>query len=127
VRGLRAIAGLTRAFVAAIAVLFAVQMAEAANPPVDRDRAATARVLALRYWHDSGLDTVPANYDRARFKNAINGEDDPYNVLAAIAVATLSANPGHEVTALKYLNEGLLPFARGRKAQYVCLVSEVFY
>jgi hypothetical protein len=127
VRGLHAIAGLTRAFVAAIVVLFAAQMAEAADPPVDRDRAATARVLALRYWHDSGLDTVPANYDRARFKNAINGEDDPYNVLAAIAVATLSANAGHEDAALKYLNEGLLPFARAHKAQYVCLVSEVFY
>ena len=39
----------------------------------------------------------------------------------------MSANPGHEDTALKYLNEGLLPFARTHKAQYVCLVSEVFY
>src|SRR6201999_1169939 len=80
-----------------------------------------------RYWHDSGLDNLPAHYDRDRFKNALNGEDDPYNVLAGIAVATLSANPGHEDTALKYLNEGLLPFAVGHKAQYVCLISELFY
>ena len=53
--------------------------------------------------------------------------DDPYNVLAAIAVATSSANPGHEETALKYLNESLIPYATAHKAQYVCLVSEVFY
>lgn len=124
---LRAIAGFARGLAIAVAVLLAAQAALAANPPIDHDRAATARALALRYWHDSGLDTVPENYDRARFTNAINGEDDPYNVLAAIAVATLSANPGHEDTALKYLNEGLLPFARTHKAQYVCLVSEVFY
>jgi hypothetical protein len=109
-----------------IVVLFAPPT-QAANPPIDRDRAATSRALALRYWHDSGLDNLPPNYDRARFKNALNGEDDPYNVLAAIAVATLSANPGHEDTALKYLNEALLPFANGHKAQYVCLISELFY
>lgn len=124
---LRGIAGLSRSYAVALAVLFAAQMADAANTAIDRERAAMSQALALRYWHDSGLDKVPANYDRARFKNAINGEDDPYNVLAAIAVATLSANPGHEDTALKYLNEGLLPFARGHKAQYVCLISEVFY
>jgi hypothetical protein len=111
----------------ALAMLFAVQAAQAANPPVDRERAAVARALALHYWADSGLDKLPESYDRARFNNAINGEDDPYNVLASIAVATLSANPGHEDTALKYLNESLLPFAASHKSQYVCLVSEVFY
>ncbi|HVZ01883.1 MAG TPA: hypothetical protein VHA35_20430 [Dongiaceae bacterium] len=112
---------------AAIVVLLAVQPADAADPPIDRDRAAVSRALALRYWNDSGLDKLPASYDRARFNNAINGEDDPYNVLASIAVATLSANPGHEETALKYLNESLIPFATSHKSQYVCLVSEVFY
>jgi hypothetical protein len=127
VRQLLSMIAYWRALTTVIVVLFAAQSAEAANPPIDRERASVSRALALRYWHDSGLDTVPANYDRARFKNAINGEDDPYNVLAAIAVATLSANPGHEDAALKYLNEALLPFARVHKAQYVCLVSEVFY
>jgi hypothetical protein len=107
--------------------LLAAQTAEAANPPVDRERAGVSRALALRYWSDSGLDKLPGSYDRARFNNAVNGEDDPYNVLASIAVATLSANPGHEDTALKYLNESLLPFAADHKSQYVCLVSEVFY
>jgi hypothetical protein len=119
--------GIVAYTVAAVAIFFAGQPAQAANPPIDRERAATARALALRYWHDSGLDKLPPAYDHARFTNAINGEDDPYNVLAAIAVATLSANPGHEEAALKYLNEALLPFAGAHKTQYVCLVSEVFY
>jgi hypothetical protein len=110
-----------------VVLLSAVQAAQADSPPIDRERAAVARQLALRYWHDSGLDNLPATYDRTRFSNAVNGEDDPYNVLAAIAVATLSANPGHEDAALKYLNEGLLPYAGAHKAQYVCLISEVFY
>lgn len=112
---------------AALLLCVGAAAALAANPPVDRERADASRALALRYWQDSGLDTLPATYDHARFTNALNGEDDPYNVLAAIAVATLSANPGHEDTALKYLNESLLPFAAAHKAQYVCLVSEVFY
>jgi hypothetical protein len=119
--------GYWRGLTAVIVVLFAAQSAEAADPPIDRERAAVSRALALRYWNDSGLDKLPDSYDRARFDNAINGEDDPYNVLAAIAVATLSANPGHEETALKYLNESLLPYATSHKSQYVCLVSEVFY
>jgi hypothetical protein len=119
--------GYWRGLTAVIVVLFTAQAAEADNPPIDRDRAAVSRALALRYWSDSGLDKLPTSYDRARFNNAVNGEDDPYNVLAAIAVATLSANPGHEETALKYLNESLLPFAAAHKSQYVCLVSEVFY
>jgi hypothetical protein len=127
VRGFACIAGFCRGLAAACVVLFAVQAAQAANPPVDRERAAISRSLALRYWHDSGLEKLPAAYDRTRFSNAVNGEDDPYNVLAAIAVATLSANPGHEEAALKYLNETLLPFAGAHKTQYVCLVSEVFY
>ena len=81
-KALRAIVWFSHGFAAAIALLFIAQTAAAANPPVDRDRAATARALALRYWHDSGLETLPAHYDRARFKNALNGEDDP-DVLAA--------------------------------------------
>jgi hypothetical protein len=112
---------------AVIVMVFAAQGAQAADPPIDRDRAAVSRALALHYWTDSGLDKLPGSYDRARFNNAINGEDDPYNVLAAIAVATLSANPGHEDAALKYLNESLIPYASAHKSQYVCLVSEVFY
>jgi hypothetical protein len=111
-----------------MAILMTVaRAAHADSAAIDRERAAVSRSLALRYWHDSGLDNLPAAYDRARFANAVNGEDDPYNVLAAIAVATLSANPGHEDTALKYLNEGLLPYASTHKSQYVCLISEVFY
>jgi hypothetical protein len=127
VRQLFSIVGFWRGLTAVVVVLIAAQYAQAANPAIDRERAAISRALALRYWNDSGLDKLPSSYDRARFKNAINGEDDPYNVLAAIAVATLSANAGHEDAALKYLNEALLPFARVHKTQYVCLVSEVFY
>jgi len=127
VSALRARAGFWRVVAAAIVLLLAGQTAEAANTTIDRERAAISRALALRYWHDSGLDKLPPSYDRARFNNALNGEDDPYNVLAAIAVATSSANPGHEDAALKYLNEALLPFAGAHKSQYVCLVSEVFY
>ena len=126
-RQLLSLVGYWRGLTAVIVVVFAAHNAQAANPPIDRERAAASRSLALRYWNDSGLDKLPDSYDRARFANAINGEDDPYNVLAAIAVATLSANPGHEDTALKYLNEGLLPYAASHKPQYVCLVSELFY
>lgn len=121
------IARFWRCIAAAVVALWAVHGAQAANPDIDRERAAVSRALALHYWNDSGLDKLPGSYDRARFKNAINGEDDPYNVLAGIAVATLSANPGHEDAALKYLNEALLPYAAGHKSQYICLVSEVFY
>jgi hypothetical protein len=101
--------------------------AQAANPPIDRERAALARAVAARYWVESGLDKLPASYDHARFERAVRGEDDPYNIVAGIAVATLSANPGREDAALKYLNEALLPYALSHKAQYLCLVSEVFY
>jgi len=123
----RSLTGFWQVVLAAIGVLLAVQSAEAANPSIDRERANVARALALHYWNDSGLDKLPESYDRARFKHAIDGEDDPYNVLAGIAVATLSANPGHEDAALKYLNEALIPYAAAHKSQYICLISEVFY
>lgn len=122
-----AIAGFWCIVAAAIVVLLALPTAEAANTTIDRERAAVSRTLALRYWTESGLDKLPQSYDRGRFNNALNGEDDPYNVLAAIAVATSSANPGHEDAALKYLNESLIPYAAAHKTQYVCLISEVFY
>jgi hypothetical protein len=94
---------------------------------IDRDRAAASRALAQRYWREAGLDALPQRYDRTRFEKALGGEDDPYNIVAAIAVATLTSNPERKDGVLRYLNEALLPYARSHKDQYVCLVSEVFY
>jgi hypothetical protein len=99
----------------------------AAAADIDRDRANAARSLAQRYWREAGLDALPQRYDRSRFEKAVGGEDEPYNIVAAIAVATLTSNPERKEGVLRYLNESLLPFARSHKEQYVCLVSEVFY
>jgi len=109
----------------AIAVLVLSVPADAAD--IDRDRANASRALAQRYWREAGLDALPQRYDRTRFEKAVGGEDDPYNIIAAIAVATLTSNPERKEGVLRYLNETLLPFARSHKQQYVCLVSEVFY
>ncbi len=99
----------------------------AKTAPVDRDRALASLSLASHYWNQAGLDKLPPRYDRARFEKAVGGEDDPYNIVGAIAVATLNANPGREDAVFKYLNEALLPFALSHRTQYVCLVAEVFY
>jgi hypothetical protein len=109
----------------AFAVVVLAFHADAAD--IDRDRATAARSLAQRYWREAGLDALPQRYDRTRFEKALGGEDDPYNIVAAIAVATLTSNPERKESVLRYLNEALLPFARSHKDQYVCLVSEVFY
>jgi len=106
------------------AVVLAFQ-AEAAD--IDRERASASRALAQRYWREAGLDALPQRYDPTRFEKAVGGEDDPYNIIAAIAVATLTSNPERKEGVLRYLNEALLPFARSHKDQYLCLVSEVFY
>ena len=99
----------------------------AKTAPVDRERAQASMALASHYWIQAGLDKLPTRYDQARFKKALGGEDDPYNIVGAIAVATLNANPGREDSVFKYLNEALLPFALSHRTQYVCLVAEVFY
>ncbi|GAB2177370.1 hypothetical protein [Dongia sp. agr-C8] len=109
----------------AVAVVLLACRAEAAD--IDRERANAARALAQRYWREAGLDKLPASYDRARFEKAVGGEDDPYNIVAAIAVATLTSNPERKESVLRYLNEALLPYARAHKEQYLCLVSEIFY
>ena len=106
-------------------ILIAIDTAHAAD--IERDRVNAARALAQRYWREAGLDKLPEKYDRARFEKAVGGEDDPYNIVAAIAIATLTSNPERKESVLRYLNETLLPFARSHKEQYVCLVSEVFY
>jgi hypothetical protein len=110
-----------------LTLMMAVYAASAAAADIDRDRAAAARLLALRYWREAGLDALPQRYERARFEKAVGGEDDPYNIVAAIAVATLTSNPERKESVLRYLNEALLPFARSHKEQYLCLVAEVFY
>jgi len=112
---------------AAGTVLIHPTAASAKNAPIDPERARTSLDLAQHYWTAAGLDALPPRYDHARFKKAVGGEDDPYNVVAAIAVATLNANPGREDAVFKYLNDALLPFALTHKTQYLCLVSEVFY
>jgi hypothetical protein len=94
---------------------------------IDRERAAAALALAQHYWNQGGLEKLPASYDNGRFEKAIQGEDDPYNIVAVIAVATLNSNPGRKDAVFKYLNESLLPFATAHKQQYLCLVAEVFY
>jgi hypothetical protein len=109
------------------AFFFDAGVADAKTAPIDRARAQAALGLAAHYWAQAGLDTLPPLYDRGRFKKAIGGEDDPYNIVAAIAVATLNANPGREDTVFKYLNQALLPYALSHKAQYLCLTAEVFY
>jgi hypothetical protein len=109
------------------AIFFDAGAATAKTAPVDRERAQASLALASHYWIQAGLDKLPPHYDRARFEKAVGGEDDPYNIVAAIAVATLNANPGREDAVFKYLNEALLPFALSHRTQYVCLVAEVFY
>jgi hypothetical protein len=104
-----------------------VSAANAKSAPIDRERAQASQALASHYWIQAGLDKLPPRYDRARFEKAVGGEDDPYNIVGAIAVATLNANPGREDAVFKYLNEALLPFALTHRTQYVCLVAEVFY
>jgi len=99
----------------------------AKTAPIDRARAQAARALAAHYWTRAGLDQLPPRYEHARFEKAVGGEDDPYNIVAAIAVATLNANPGRKDAVFKYLNEALLPYALTHKSQYLCLVAEVFY
>jgi hypothetical protein len=94
---------------------------------IDRERAAAALALATHYWIQGGLDKLPTAYERDRFEKALQGEDDPYNIVAVIAVATLNSNPGRKDAVFKYLNEALLPFATTHKQQYLCLVAEVFY
>jgi len=108
-------------------LIFAALPAQAKSPVLDRERAAASRALAQRYWVESGLEQLPQRYDHARFQHAVQGEDDPYNIVAAIAVATLASNPGRDQAVLDYLNNALLPFALSHKSQYLCLFSEVFY
>jgi hypothetical protein len=114
---------------AAVALTCSAWSIEAAakTVPLDRDRAAAAMALAEHYWLQGGLDKLPERYERDRFEKAIRGEDDPYNIVAAIAVATLNSNPGRKDTVFRYLNEALLPFAIAHKPQYLCLTAEVFY
>jgi hypothetical protein len=112
---------------ALVTLIAAAFPAEAKSPALDRERAAASRALAQRYWVENGLDQLPQHYDRGRFQHAVQGEDDPYNIVAAIAVATLASNPGRDQAVLDYLNNALLPFALAHKSQYLCLFSEVFY
>jgi hypothetical protein len=107
--------------------LFDARAATAKTAAIDRERAQASMALASHYWIQAGLDKLPPRYDRPRFEKAVGGEDDPYNIVAAIAVATLNANPGREDAVFKYLNDALLPFALTHRTQYVCLVAEVFY
>ena len=109
------------------AIVIDVGAAIAKTAPIDRDRAQASLALASHYWIQAGLDKLPQRYERARFEKAVGGEDDPYNIVGAIAVATLNANPGREDAVFKYLNDALLPFALTHRKQYVCLVAEVFY
>jgi len=115
------------ALVAVLAVALTVADSATAGPPIDRERATVSFAVARRNWIESGLDKLPSDYSPDRFQKAVNGEDDPYNIVAAIAVATLHANPGREDAVQRYLNEALLPYALAHKAQYLCLVAEVFY
>jgi hypothetical protein len=119
-----------RGIAAAMALAFLVlgsSMAAAKNAKIDRDRASASLTLAAHYWVQGGLDKLPSAYERARFEKAIQGEEEPYNIISGIAAATLNANPGRKDTVFRYLNESLLPFATTHKAQYLCLVAEVFY
>jgi hypothetical protein len=109
----------------AFAIVVLAFRADAAD--VDRERANASRALAQRYWREAGLDKLPVSYDRGRFEKAVGGEDDPYNIVGAIAIATLTSNPERKESVLRYLNEALLPYARVHKEQYLCLVSEIFY
>ena len=114
-------------FACGLTLVLVVDAVAVSAADIDRDRAAASRALAQRYWREAGLDALPQRYDRTRFEKALGGEDDPYNIVAAIAVATLTSNPERKESVLRYLNEALLPYARSHKDQYLCLVSEVFY
>jgi len=98
-----------------------------AKSAIDRERSSAAFALAQHYWVQAGLDKLPSRYDHPRFEKAVQGEDDPYNIVAAIAIATLNSNPGRQDAVFKYLNDALLPFANSHKRQYLCLVAEVIY
>jgi len=112
----------------AVATALAVSLgAGVAWAKLDRERAAAALALAQHYWVQGGLHKLPTAYEKTRFEKALQGEDDPYNIVAVIAVATLNSNPGRKDAVFKYLNESLLPFANAHKQQYLCLVAEVFY
>jgi hypothetical protein len=113
--------------IAAAIALAALLASGAAWAKIDRERAAASLALAEHYWNQGGLAKLPAAYDKARFEKALQGEDEPYNIVAVIAVATLNSNPGRKDAVFKYLNEALLPFATTHKQQYLCLVAEVFY
>jgi hypothetical protein len=94
---------------------------------IDRERASASLALAQYYWKQGGLEQLPAQYERGRFEKAIQGEEEPYNIISGIAAATLNSNPGRKDTVFRYLNESLLPFATSHKEQYLCLVAEVLY
>jgi hypothetical protein len=116
-----------RGIVMVMALALAVLGSSGAWAKIDRERAAASLALAAHYWVQGGLDKLPTAYDTSRFEKALQGEDDPYNIVAGIAVATLNSNPGRKDAVFKYLNESLLPFATTHKQQYLCLVAEVFY
>ncbi len=99
----------------------------AKTAPVDRDRALASLALASHYWNQAASISCRRVTTGRASKRPSGGEDDPYNIVGAIAVATLNANPGREDAVFKYLNEALLPFALSHRTQYVCLVAEVFY
>jgi hypothetical protein len=126
VRGLLGSNG-RRGIAAAMAMAAVILGSGPAWAKIDRERATASLALAAHYWVQGGLHTLPTAYDRARFEKALRGEDDPYNIVAVIAVATLNSNPGRKDAVFKYLNESLLPFATTHKQQYLCLVAEVFY
>ena len=111
----------------AVALAVAILGSSTAWAKIDRERATASLALAAHYWVQGGLDKLPNAYEKGRFEKALQGEDDPYNIVAVIAVATLNANPGRKDAVFKYLNESLLPFATTHKQQYLCLVAEVFY
>src|SRR5690242_17347032 len=115
------------AIAAAMALTAMILGSSTAWAKVDRERATASLALAQHYWIQGGLHKLPTAYDTSRFEKALQGEDDPYNIVAVIAVATLNSNPGRKDAVFKYLNESLLPFAISHKQQYLCLVAEVFY
>ena len=116
-----------RSIALAMAMTVMILGSSGAWAKIDRERAVASLALAAHYWVQGGLDKLPSAYDTGRFEKALQGEDDPYNIVAVIAVATLNSNPGRKDAVFKYLNESLLPFATTHKQQYLCLVAEVFY
>jgi hypothetical protein len=109
-------------YVAAGFYLFVAAIHCASGEEIDTARLAAAKAHANARWEGAGYDAAAPFLDVA----AINDNADR-TILAHLAKILLVANPGNAAGVLNYANNGLVPFIKAHRGEYLCLLTQHYY